>query len=402
MSIVFVSSTPRPQADATGFSSLRLPIILAGDEAIQEGRSVARDDICISLHFVSVKEVVECSALGNRQLLHHRVRAVLIHETLPGFSVDRGIDARENTSYQASTQQSKDTQPQRTMKAALILCASAWLLVDARELCSGEECTSSMQCDRYSACYATSSKAITGKCYTRRGVTTQPRRTGQSCKHAGDCDSCSYCFQTSAGRPGTCQLLKEDEAPPTGDHLQLESLQRRLKQEFSALARSEDDRRKLTERVKEDQSALHRARHSSLLQTITLRFVVIVVASFVVVLVAIVVHRFYPRRVVRAPSGPPATAPPAEAPELSSSDDDEVSEGEEAALLGEHAPTSPTATVDLDPEDPNTCKICYDSVINCVLLDCGHMCVCMGCAKRLRNCPMCRNVIRKRKRIFKS
>ena len=243
--------------------------------------------------------------------------------------------------------------------------ASCFVACSASSLCTGEQCTSSTQCDRYSACYAASGTATSGKCYVRRGVADMSRHTGQSCAHGGDCDACSTCDV----RAGLC-IRKSNDAVPSGHHA-LE-LERQLQQEFAELNRVQAQKIDLADRVRRDESALHKAHHSNLLQTVTLRFVLVVVASFLAVLAVILLHRFFPRRNgSRAPATAP-TAPPTEAIDLSSSDDDEdVPEDEEAALLGEHtdpaaAPTSPTA--ELDPEDPNTCKICYDSVINCVLV----------------------------------
>jgi len=39
------------------------------------------------------------------------------------------------------------------------------------------------------------------------------------------------------------------------------------------------------------------------------------------------------------------------------------------------------------------CIICYDSRIDCVLLECGHLAVCVTCSKNLRECPICRRLI---------
>jgi len=54
----------------------------------------------------------------------------------------------------------------------------------------------------------------------------------------------------------------------------------------------------------------------------------------------------------------------------------------------------------VDEED--LCKICMEAVIDCVLLDCGHMVSCIKCGKRLAECPMCRQNIVRVIRVFKS
>ncbi|PVU93284.1 hypothetical protein BB561_003361 [Smittium simulii] len=53
-----------------------------------------------------------------------------------------------------------------------------------------------------------------------------------------------------------------------------------------------------------------------------------------------------------------------------------------------------------------TCRICFDAVINCVLLNCGHMCCCTDCADMLINsgnpeCPFCREHIAKAVHVFR-
>jgi len=39
------------------------------------------------------------------------------------------------------------------------------------------------------------------------------------------------------------------------------------------------------------------------------------------------------------------------------------------------------------------CIICFDRRIDCVLLECGHLAVCMSCSKNLRECPICRRMV---------
>ena len=51
-----------------------------------------------------------------------------------------------------------------------------------------------------------------------------------------------------------------------------------------------------------------------------------------------------------------------------------------------------------DAEDDNLlCKVCVESTINCVLLECGHYCLCLTCAETIKRstkeCPICRQPI---------
>jgi len=57
-----------------------------------------------------------------------------------------------------------------------------------------------------------------------------------------------------------------------------------------------------------------------------------------------------------------------------------------------------TSSMDADKE----CKICFENKIDCVLLTCGHMCACSGCAEQLKNCPICREPISQVQRVFSS
>lgn len=52
--------------------------------------------------------------------------------------------------------------------------------------------------------------------------------------------------------------------------------------------------------------------------------------------------------------------------------------------------------------DENLCKICMESVVDCVLLECGHMISCVNCGKRLAECPICRQYVVRAVRIFRS
>uniref|UniRef100_A0A9J8B5A9 RING-type domain-containing protein n=1 Tax=Cyprinus carpio carpio TaxID=630221 RepID=A0A9J8B5A9_CYPCA len=60
-----------------------------------------------------------------------------------------------------------------------------------------------------------------------------------------------------------------------------------------------------------------------------------------------------------------------------------------------------------DPAEPssqeeNLCKICMDSPIDCVLLECGHMVTCSKCGKRMNECPICRQYVVRAVHVFRS
>ncbi|KAM9319018.1 E3 ubiquitin-protein ligase rififylin [Pholidichthys leucotaenia] len=50
----------------------------------------------------------------------------------------------------------------------------------------------------------------------------------------------------------------------------------------------------------------------------------------------------------------------------------------------------------------NLCKICMDSPIDCVLLECGHMVTCTKCGKRMSECPICRQYVIRAVHVFRS
>lgn len=52
--------------------------------------------------------------------------------------------------------------------------------------------------------------------------------------------------------------------------------------------------------------------------------------------------------------------------------------------------------------EEDVCKICMESLIDCVLLDCGHMVSCIKCGKQLAECPICRQNVVRVVRVFKS
>lgn len=52
--------------------------------------------------------------------------------------------------------------------------------------------------------------------------------------------------------------------------------------------------------------------------------------------------------------------------------------------------------------DENLCKICMEANIDSLLLDCGHMITCTDCGRLLHDCPICRQIIVRVVRAFKS
>ncbi|XP_068422770.1 E3 ubiquitin-protein ligase RNF34a isoform X3 [Clinocottus analis] len=56
----------------------------------------------------------------------------------------------------------------------------------------------------------------------------------------------------------------------------------------------------------------------------------------------------------------------------------------------------------LTMQEDNLCRICMDAVIDCVLLECGHMVTCTKCGKRMNECPICRQYVVRAVHVFKS
>jgi len=53
-------------------------------------------------------------------------------------------------------------------------------------------------------------------------------------------------------------------------------------------------------------------------------------------------------------------------------------------------------------DDESLCKICMDSPIDCVMLECGHMCTCTQCGKQMAECPICRQYVVRVVKTFKA
>lgn len=61
-----------------------------------------------------------------------------------------------------------------------------------------------------------------------------------------------------------------------------------------------------------------------------------------------------------------------------------------------------SATGGVSSGEENLCRICMDSPIDCVLLECGHMITCTKCGKRMNECPICRQYIIRAVHVFRS
>ncbi|GMI45296.1 hypothetical protein TrCOL_g13321 [Triparma columacea] len=51
-------------------------------------------------------------------------------------------------------------------------------------------------------------------------------------------------------------------------------------------------------------------------------------------------------------------------------------------------------------EDAETCTVCFVEKRGVLFLPCGHLVCCGECSEKVKECPMCRKVIRKRKTVF--
>ena len=48
------------------------------------------------------------------------------------------------------------------------------------------------------------------------------------------------------------------------------------------------------------------------------------------------------------------------------------------------------------------CKVCMDAIVDCILLECGHMVACTDCGKRLAECPVCRRYVSRVVHVFRA
>jgi len=57
---------------------------------------------------------------------------------------------------------------------------------------------------------------------------------------------------------------------------------------------------------------------------------------------------------------------------------------------------------DDDGQEHDLCTVCMDEKIETVFLECAHMACCVGCSKKLTDCPICRAHIKSLLKVFKS
>ena len=57
---------------------------------------------------------------------------------------------------------------------------------------------------------------------------------------------------------------------------------------------------------------------------------------------------------------------------------------------------------ELKAQDSELCNICMANQIDCLILECGHMCTCLTCATLLSKCPICREQITRLVKAFRS
>ncbi|XP_057894349.1 E3 ubiquitin-protein ligase LRSAM1 isoform X6 [Melospiza georgiana] len=91
-------------------------------------------------------------------------------------------------------------------------------------------------------------------------------------------------------------------------------------------------------------------------------------------------------------------------PELRRAEDSEAPAGPEpsAPLEEPPGPAAPTAPALPGEERQSECVVCMEREPQMIFLPCGHVCCCQGCCERLLSCPLCRQDIAQRVRIFHS
>ncbi|KAI1232031.1 hypothetical protein IHE44_0007079, partial [Lamprotornis superbus] len=91
-------------------------------------------------------------------------------------------------------------------------------------------------------------------------------------------------------------------------------------------------------------------------------------------------------------------------PELRRAEDTEVPAAPEpsAPLEEPPSPAAPTAPALQWDEKKSECVVCMEQEPQMIFLPCGHVCCCQGCCERLHSCPLCRQDIAQRIRIFHS
>ncbi|KAJ2842659.1 hypothetical protein GGI22_007475 [Coemansia erecta] len=81
-------------------------------------------------------------------------------------------------------------------------------------------------------------------------------------------------------------------------------------------------------------------------------------------------------------------------------------EREAAAAAASEDSREKSSEVGGGTSEDDVCKICWDASINCVFLNCGHMCTCIECGNKIvesdrRECPICRGHIAKVVHVFR-
>lgn len=62
---------------------------------------------------------------------------------------------------------------------------------------------------------------------------------------------------------------------------------------------------------------------------------------------------------------------------------------------------SDTQLVSSEPiSDTRMCKICFDAEISQLFLPCSHLVTCTDCAKCIKICPMCRELVTGQMKVF--
>jgi hypothetical protein len=72
-----------------------------------------------------------------------------------------------------------------------------------------------------------------------------------------------------------------------------------------------------------------------------------------------------------------------------------------AAASPKAAPAAPASNDDDDDAEDNDCVVCEERRVEMAFSPCGHFVSCAQCAVSLKECPMCRNAIRDKVKIYK-
>nr|XP_021407304.1 E3 ubiquitin-protein ligase LRSAM1 [Lonchura striata domestica] len=89
-------------------------------------------------------------------------------------------------------------------------------------------------------------------------------------------------------------------------------------------------------------------------------------------------------------------------PELRRAEDTGVPAAPEPSAPLEEPPGPTVPTAPPWDEKKSECVVCMEQEPQMIFLPCGHVCCCQGCCERLHSCPLCRQDIAQRIRIFHS